>query len=112
MTPSDYYKTSKMEVIVPLEGPGSSPKMSKNMFGGSSTSLGLKGKVHALQRSTKLSGATIGTQKMRDTSKNSMKQKSSYTSLNSSGGGSKKFGQPKNSVKPPTKKSSLLPTQY
>ena len=50
------------------------------MFGGSSTSLGLKGKVHALQRGT---GLASGLSKMRDSSKNSMKQKS-YSSLNSS----------------------------
>jgi hypothetical protein len=42
-TTSDYYKTSKE---VP-QADHASPKLNK-MFGGSSTSLGLKGKVHAL----------------------------------------------------------------
>jgi len=44
---------------------------------------------------------------MREPSKDSLKKKA-YSSLNNSGA-KQKFGQPKHSVKPPTKKQTFLP---
>ena len=62
--------------------------------------MSLKQKVHPLQKATFKSSGLF--EQGKDP------RKKTYASLNSS---KSKFGQPKNSVKPPTKKSQFLPLQ-
>lgn len=100
---SDYYRTTKQddgEANIPKHPISQSPSRGglSKLGGGSGSSLSLKQKVHPLQK------ATFKSSGMFEPGKDPKKK--TYASLNSS---KSKFGQPKNSVKPPTKKSQFLP---
>lgn len=100
---SDYYRTTKRddgEANVPKHPFSQSPSRGglSKIGGGSGSALSLKSKVHPLQK------ATFKSLGMFEQGKDPKKK--AFASLNSS---KSKFGQPKNSVKPPTKKTQFLP---